>query len=201
MTPDLKEALAWADEVLATTEAGRCIKVLARAVRELQSENERLETGKHSWREETSYWLKRAEKAEAELAALKKSPVGEALRGLEEFKKQYHSGAEELLKDRDSLRAKYEGMSNAYAAAAAERDMWREQAADWERRCKEDFRKFTDERDRMREALERISDPQCGCRPVCRCLEPKALEIFRSWAKDTALEALSPAPAASQEGS
>lgn len=44
------------------------------------------------------------------------------------------------------------------------------------------------------EALERIADPQCGCRPKCQCLEPGALSIFRENSKALAQEALSATP-------
>ena len=36
--------------------------------------------------------------------------------------------------------------------------------------------------------LESIASPQCGCRPKCVCLEPRPLEIFREYARETASE-------------
>ena len=46
----------------------------------------------------------------------------------------------------------------------------------------------------MREALERIAEPGCGCRPICQCYEPGALKIYREEAVSLARQALTAKP-------
>ena len=46
----------------------------------------------------------------------------------------------------------------------------------------------------LRKALEAIGNPPCGCRPICQCLEPGSLAIYREWARETALAALALPP-------
>jgi len=45
---------------------------------------------------------------------------------------------------------------------------------------------------RLREALERIANPQCGCQEKCRCAEPEARLIYAEEAQEVARAALNP---------
>lgn len=44
--------------------------------------------------------------------------------------------------------------------------------------------------DEAEKALVRIANPSCGCRPVCQCLEPGSLAIYREHSMEIAFESL-----------